>query len=74
VLERYATHTLHKHCCDSLKRSGNTLDLVVTNEENRINKILYQPSLRLSHHVSSTFVTVPLINKFTHVRRLHASI
>jgi len=40
--------TQHKHCiyhCDLLKLSGNTLDLVITNEEYMINEILYQPGL-----------------------------
>ena len=56
VLERQAIQVLHLlPCCGSLKLSRNTLDLVITNEEHRINEILYQPGLGLSHHVCLQF-------------------
>ena len=59
VLERHATQALH--LLHSLKPSGNTLDLVITNEEYSINEILYQPGLGLSHHVCLQFIQVYLL-------------
>ena len=50
--------TQRKHCIychDSLKLSGSILDLIITNEEHRINEVLYQPILRLSDHVCLQF-------------------
>jgi len=56
----------HKHCiycCDSLKLSGNTLDLVIATEEHMINEILYRPGLRLSDHVCLQFKYLGYVEK-----------